>query len=535
MLLMHGWLLEGSGSNLWTRAILKSVCKLGHEVHLMCQEPHPEIYSFIGEVWTYPKEGPPTCTLKRETGLPGKCIMHKPYIGEVLPVFVKDKYEEYENVVPMIEMETATLENYMELNLKALMHILKEHKIQIMHANHAVLMSVIAYRAMKVTGVPYVVMPHGSAIEYAVKKDQRIFDMALEAFTNASLIVTLSKEIQTRVLDLFPTIPDLASKLHIVKLGVDIADFVPKDRGLRKTAIKELCEALAEVPRGKKKEDEEKLIGDLLKCTNCEQFEGILNSYPEYEKQKPDFHVEEKLSQIPWENPETRVILFVGRLISGKGAHLILTALPLIIQKYPNTYMVLVGHGPHREIEQGLIAAFISGNKELIKAFAAKEELIHVQFFLGIMEEKGQLDTYLATAKTLFTHVIYTGYLTLNYLAQLYPAVDLCIFPSIVAEAGPLVFYESIACGIFPMGIYIAGMKLNIDAGEGFLEKEVLELMKLSDDPKLTIPDIISNTNKLFAIQKSMKKELRAFAEQTGDWMSISKGMLEAYQKFAPK
>ena len=48
--ILHGYLLEGSGSNLWTRSIIQSLCRQGKTVHLVCQENHPEIYDFISTV-----------------------------------------------------------------------------------------------------------------------------------------------------------------------------------------------------------------------------------------------------------------------------------------------------------------------------------------------------------------------------------------------------------------------------------------------------------------------------------------------------
>jgi len=48
--ILHGYLLEGSDSNLWTRSIVRSLCENGRIVHLMCQENHPELYVFINEV-----------------------------------------------------------------------------------------------------------------------------------------------------------------------------------------------------------------------------------------------------------------------------------------------------------------------------------------------------------------------------------------------------------------------------------------------------------------------------------------------------
>ena len=48
-------------------------------------------------------------------------------------------------------------------------------------------------------------------------------------------------------------------------------------------------------------------------------------------------------------------------------------------------------------------------------------------------------------------------------LQHLFPCCDAGIFPSIVKEAGPLVFLEALASGCFPLGTYFAGMKASID------------------------------------------------------------------------
>ena len=42
ILLWHGYLLEGTGSNVYTRAIAREWQRAGHEVVVFSQEPHPE-------------------------------------------------------------------------------------------------------------------------------------------------------------------------------------------------------------------------------------------------------------------------------------------------------------------------------------------------------------------------------------------------------------------------------------------------------------------------------------------------------------
>ena len=139
MIILHGYLLEGSGSNLWTRAILKTLCRLGDTIHVMCQEPHPEHYDFISEAWRYPKTTEkPELWYQAETPYLGKCILHKPELGAVLPVYVHDKYEEYDHVVPMAELDDASIEEYITLNYHALHYIVEQYSIPVVHVNHTV-------------------------------------------------------------------------------------------------------------------------------------------------------------------------------------------------------------------------------------------------------------------------------------------------------------------------------------------------------------------------------------------------------------
>ena len=44
VLIWHGYLLGGTGSNVYTRALARAWSRLGHEVVVFCQEPHPEEY-----------------------------------------------------------------------------------------------------------------------------------------------------------------------------------------------------------------------------------------------------------------------------------------------------------------------------------------------------------------------------------------------------------------------------------------------------------------------------------------------------------
>ena len=87
--------------------------------------------------------------LNREVPYKGKCIMHKPQLGDTLPVYVWDKYEEFSNAVPMTELSNAAIEDYVEQNTKVVLKTIQDYELTALHVNHAVLMSVVAQRVNK--------------------------------------------------------------------------------------------------------------------------------------------------------------------------------------------------------------------------------------------------------------------------------------------------------------------------------------------------------------------------------------------------
>ena len=53
----HGWLLDGSGSNVYTARVTEEFRATGHHVLLLCQERHPERYPFVDAFGSVSEEG----------------------------------------------------------------------------------------------------------------------------------------------------------------------------------------------------------------------------------------------------------------------------------------------------------------------------------------------------------------------------------------------------------------------------------------------------------------------------------------------
>ena len=50
LLIWHGYLLGGTGSNIYAANIAAAWVRAGHHVVLMCQDPHPERFDWVDEI-----------------------------------------------------------------------------------------------------------------------------------------------------------------------------------------------------------------------------------------------------------------------------------------------------------------------------------------------------------------------------------------------------------------------------------------------------------------------------------------------------
>jgi glycosyltransferase involved in cell wall biosynthesis len=452
-------------------------------------------------------------------------------------VYVWDKYEEFPNVVPMVDLDDEAVEAYVDRNVRALRRIVAENGITAIHANHAVLMSVVAQRVSEETGVPFAVMPHGSALEFAVKRDERFHRLALGAFTSARRVFAIGGEMRDRVRGILGAVPDLEAKFSELHLGVDTSQFEPIERSARPGNVARLAEALAGMKRGRVPAQEAEMLGRLRGDLTVEELSAVFAGAQRYEGKTPDEGLEARLNAVDWARDPT--LLFVGRLISSKGIQSVIAALPLILEKRPDLRLIVVGHGPLREVLEALLWALREGERALVDRIVAHgrvlegspegesegEELTQVALYLAQLRERGELDAYYAAARKHLRPdtVLFTGYLTHRELHHLFPCCDAAVFPSVVKEAGPLVFLEALASGAFPLGTYFAGMKASIDSVAQALPAEDAEAMKLDAAPERTVADIVRHVPLALEMGERHKDALYRVARDHYDWRSVAR------------
>ena len=89
VLVFHGYLLRGTGSNVYNARLCAALAERGHTVDLLSQDPRPEEQSFVDAVGTW-EAGRPRVEVLRE---PVRVTAWRPDIGGLLTVYVADRYE----------------------------------------------------------------------------------------------------------------------------------------------------------------------------------------------------------------------------------------------------------------------------------------------------------------------------------------------------------------------------------------------------------------------------------------------------------
>ena len=194
IVLWHGYLLGGTGSNVYTRALAREWSRAGHDVVVLSQEPHPEEYDLGGARHV------------------------RPEIGGLLPVFVLDRYEGLDaRLLPDLTPEQR--QRYVELNAAA---VRAELPADLVFANHVLLGGPVG----AASGARYAVKAHGSELEYSMRGNEELQAWGRESLAGAGAVFVGSQHIR-QVLE---EVVGHVDRVHEVPPGVDVDEFRPQQR-----------------------------------------------------------------------------------------------------------------------------------------------------------------------------------------------------------------------------------------------------------------------------------------------------------------
>jgi glycosyltransferase involved in cell wall biosynthesis len=425
VLIWHGWLLEGAGSNVYTARVVEVLRRKGHDVLLLCQERHPERYPFLDGWGTVSAGGVSLVRPGVGARADGRAVLLRPEIGSVLPVFVYDEYEGF-RVKTFVDLPDAELHSYLERNVAALRAAAEWHGPDVMVAGHAVPGPVIARRA-RGDGA-YVAKIHGSDLEYAVRLQERYRLLAAEGLAGARSVVGASADVLARTVQL---VPEAAGSTGVVYPGVDVERFRPQGRTAGLTRAAELLANDPGLSAGRPASVDD----EVRRALRSRDEEGLDRLALGYDQRAPDPEAPSRLKALAgWDGP---VVGYIGKFIPQKGVQLLLAALAMAKAR-PRA--LVVGFGLWREWLTALLLALDAGDADV------------VTWLLREMEHPPDLPAdAVRGAKGMAGRVTFTGRLDHRYAPEALAALDVLVVPSVLDEAFAMVTAEGAATGALPL------------------------------------------------------------------------------------
>jgi glycosyltransferase involved in cell wall biosynthesis len=530
--LLHGYELLGSGSNEYTRYLARALCEQGHTVHVLCREPDPERLEFVQEAWRWDVGGVATSLFQRPEVDGPRCTLHQLPYADVRPVYLTDK-RRAGNVKTFSALTDAELTQYHQINVTAVQAVLTAHPVDVLHANHLVYQPVVAAEACRALGIPFVIYPHGSALEYILRKDPRYVELAHDAIAASCGVISGSLEVQQRIADLYPSVTEaLGEKMVVVGVGVDTSLFRPVDRSQRPTAIDQLPEG--QCHGGKTAA----LRADLRQRLSRTDYGAVADYRSSYQAELPDEDWRERLQSMNWSDP---VAIFVGALTSGKGVQSLLAALPAVLEQHPRMQLLIVGSGAYRETLEALVHAIGSGDEKLLRHLVHHGHDLDRNELTGpwqdvreFLQDPAQAATLLQAGESFAERVLFTGRLNHDLLQYVFPCADLAVFPSVFPEAYPLVLMESLANGVLPLVTDFSGFReglKNLEADLG----DWVQLMKIPEDPATRVATLASRLQQVLSHPglSDLSGKLRSIAVERFDWQIRARQMTSAYRQLS--
>lgn len=217
ILLWHGYLLTGSGSNVYTANIAREWRAAGHDVVVMCQDRRARELPFVDDAFDLEDN------LEVTPAGEGSCRVARPIIDPLLPVYVYDEYEGFE-VKLFVDLTDVELDRYTQINVDAMARVIEGFRPDAIVTGHEVMGPEIARRACEIAGASYIAKLHGSALEYAVKAQSRYRELAASGLGAARRVVGGSSYM---VNEAASVIPGWVERAEVVNPGCDVDLFKP--------------------------------------------------------------------------------------------------------------------------------------------------------------------------------------------------------------------------------------------------------------------------------------------------------------------
>ena len=451
VLIFHGYLLRGTGSNVYNASLAQALARLGHEVHLLCQDRRAAELEWVGG-----------------SG-PGSVTVHVPDIGGLLPVYVADRYEGFE-VKTFPELSEAELDRYLDANVGAVRGVVGGFgEPDAALANHLIMGPVVLARA----GLEFAAKVHGSDLSYTVRPHpDRFVSYAREGTDAASGLLVGSRYTAE---DLWKTVgdPGLPDRTRLGPPGVDTREFRPAPESEAVPRVVGLADRIADEPPDQSFGRDGPAAASALRA---------------------------------WAQGSPRV-LFVGKLLRNKGVDLLVEAWPAVRREHPEATLLLAGFGDLRSELESQVAGLEGPVADSISI---------------------------------------SGRLEHPEVAEVMPAAQALVMPSVFPEAFGMVAAEAAACGVPPVSADHSGMRevsrelaeavpehaglLSFDVGEAAVEVDAPG--EAGEARRAAAEAIAERVNGWLALSDAERERvgeaLAAQVDRLWSWERVAEGVIAA-------
>ena len=485
VLIFHGYLLRGTGSNVYNANLAQALARLGHEVHLICQDRRAEELDWVG----------------------GDVTVHVPDIGGLLPVYVADRYEGFE-VKAFPELSDAELDRYLDANVAAVREVVDAHgEPDAALANHLIMGPAILARV----GLRFAIKVHGSDLSYTVgPHPDRFVPYALEGTEAAAGVLVGSSHTAH---DLFATVPDrtLRERTRLGPPGVDVHRFRPRPAEEALARLEDLAGRLdAELARSEESRDSFGRDGPAIAA-----------------------------ALRAWAVGDERV-LFVGKLLVNKGVDLLAAAWPLIHRERRATgakapRLLFVGFGAFEPGLRALVEALGRGDLD-----GAREVAERGREYEGADPQGLEILTrfladpppgYAEAARETAGSVLIGGRLEHDEVAAVMPVADAFSMPSTFPEAFGMVPAESAACGVPPVSADHSGMREVARLLADAVDPDLASLLSFEVGPA-AVAELAQRLGGWLALDPERRhgagRALAARVDELWSWEGVARGVLAA-------
>src|SRR5829696_3038372 len=412
-IMTHGYMLSGTGSNIYVQSLCRALVSEGHDVHLLCQDPDPLSYDFVSKSAKVDARGVEDLG-EQETTYPGLCVVYRPEIGDLLPVYVYDEYQGW-RVKTFLDLTQEELDNYLRRNVDALKTVLGMSDAEAVITNHSVPGPLIARRALEGDDAPYVSIVHGSCLQYVSRKSESYMVLTREGLEDAREILALSSHSAGTIAEDFP---DLAGRTHSLPGGVDTELFHPDAYDLG------VLDRLEGGP-GRGRAQRESLGEALRSSGHAGELAGALRAVADtYDARSHDTDAGERLRGFL--DREGPLVVYVGKLIRSKGVHSLISAFSRV-RKETGARLLVIGFGTFREGLEALDCSLSAGDEATVERLAEMGKLLEggpagpLEHFelTDAVRTKAILEELAAMGMRLAIDDFGTGYSSLAYLKRL--------------------------------------------------------------------------------------------------------------------